>query len=113
MKRLDESFKFETLYKAFTGRCLGGIDVDKFNESSIDGLDEQLVINNAKNGDALGDVMGWNKGKSMKCNQEKDQECDNINMKKCTNCPGNMLCLCTRPEVIEFINKLWEKENNE
>ena len=27
--RLDSSFRYETLYKSITGRCLHGIDIDK------------------------------------------------------------------------------------
>ena len=46
----------------------------------------------------------------MKCTQSPEHDCDNVDMKKCEACIGNMLCLCTRPEVRAMVAALWDKE---
>lgn len=40
------------------------------------------------------------------CNQDKNHECDNLDMKKCAKC-GPMLCFCTRSEVCILRKKAW------
>jgi len=53
------------------------------------------------------------------CTQDGNCVCDNADLKKCKKCEGNMLCLCTRPEVREMVKKLWveaeaeEQKHNE
>jgi hypothetical protein len=48
----------------------------------------------------------------MKCTEVPTEDCDNLDMKKCSGCIVQMLCLCQRPEVRAMVQKLW-KESNE
>jgi len=49
----------------------------------------------------------------MKCNQDENHICDNIDMRKCKNCLGPMLCFCTRPEIRVMVNDLWNETYEE
>ena len=55
--------------------------------------------------------MTANEYRKMKCTQDKNHICDNIDMRKCKDCVAPMLCLCTRPEVQAMVEKLWESTN--
>lgn len=45
----------------------------------------------------------------MQCTCNINLECDNPDLKRCEKCEGNMLCMCTRKEVVQFRKNLWRK----
>ena len=45
----------------------------------------------------------------MKCT-ECDKECNNEDMSKCDQCVAPMLCLCQRPEIKKWVDKLWARK---
>lgn len=49
----------------------------------------------------------------MKCNQDENHMCDNVDMQRCKNCTAPMFCFCTRPEVRVMVEDLWDKANKE
>lgn len=50
MKRLDESLKFETLYKSITGHCLNGIDISKIKVDNGSIVYRDRLVKMAKTG---------------------------------------------------------------